>query len=193
MPDTPATGKLEHGDIITEINDRKVQSVQELRNAIAAMPPGAEVKMKLFRDGKQQDATIKLGEQPDNVLAMRAPQREKTPAAPKEAITSADSIGLKVQTLTPATAARANVDVKAGAVVMKVTRNSPAAKAGLNVGDIITQVIAPGLISNYRVVQRARFNAGSSIFPKCVYLILGHSWSPGRGLSERPEQPVGPH
>jgi serine protease Do len=137
---TPATGKLQPGDIITQVNDKPVQSVQELRNAIAAMPPGAEVRMNVFRSGKTQDVTIKLGEQPDNVLAMRGQSRDRDTVAPKEAITSADALGIRVQTLTSEMATRANVDLKAGAVVMRVNRNSPAAKAGLLQGDIITQV-----------------------------------------------------
>ncbi|HEV8606636.1 MAG TPA: trypsin-like peptidase domain-containing protein [Tepidisphaeraceae bacterium] len=136
---TPATGKLQPGDIITAVNGKDVESVQELRNAIAAMPPGAEVKMKLFRGGNTENVIIKLGEQPDNVLAMRANPRDN-PAAPKDTTTSADALGVKVQTLTPEIAKRNNLDLKSGAVVMRVTRNSPAARAGLVPGDVITQI-----------------------------------------------------
>ncbi len=136
---TPANGKLQPGDIITEVNGKTVESVQELRNAIAAMPPGADVQMKLFRSGKTQNVSIKLGEQPDNVLAMRGNPREER-SAPRESTTSADALGVKVQTLTADIAKRNNLDLKSGAVVMRVTRNSPAAKAGLVPGDVITQV-----------------------------------------------------
>ena len=139
LPETPAIGRLNPGDIITAINGKEVQSVQELRNAIAAMPPGEQVKMSIFRNGKTQDVTVKLAEQPDNLLAMRPNPREER--APKsEAITSADALGVKVQTLTPEIAKKNNWDLKSGAVVMRVTRNSPAERAGLSTGDVITQV-----------------------------------------------------
>jgi serine protease Do len=137
---TPATGKLQPGDIITQVNDKPVQSVQELRNAIAAMPPGAEVKMNIFRAGKTSNVTITLGEQPDNVMAMRGQPREREAPVAKETPTSADALGIRVQSLTPEIATRQNVDIKAGAVVMRVNPRSPAAKAGLAVGDVITQV-----------------------------------------------------
>jgi serine protease Do len=39
MPDTPATGKLKKGDVITKINGKSVRNVTELRNQIAAMAP----------------------------------------------------------------------------------------------------------------------------------------------------------
>src|SRR4051812_8126808 len=105
---TPATGKLEHGDIITEVNGKTVESVQELRNAIAAMPPGADVQMKVFRSGKTQNVNIKLAEQPDNLLAMRGNPREERNAPQRDATTSADALGVKVQTLTPEIAKRNN-------------------------------------------------------------------------------------
>ena len=139
LPGTPAIGKLQPGDIITAINGKPVQSVQELRTAIAAMPPGEQIKMSIFRNGKGQEVAVNLAEQPDNVLAMRGnPREEKAPKT--EATTSADSLGIKVQTLTAEMAKRNNLDLKAGAVVMRVTRNSPAARAGLVPGDVITQV-----------------------------------------------------
>src|SRR3954468_22257292 len=130
LPETPAIGKLQPGDIVTAVNGKEVQSVQELRNAIAAMPPGEQVKMNVFRNGKTQDVTIKLAEQPDNVLAMRGnPREERSPKSP--ATTSADALGVQVQTLSGDMARKNNIEVKSGAVVLRVTRNSPAAKAGL--------------------------------------------------------------
>jgi serine protease Do len=139
LPETPAIGKLQPGDIITAVNGKDVESVQELRNSIAALPPGAEVKMKVFRGGNTENVTIKLGEQPENVLAMRGPRRDREPA-PKDTTTSADALGVKVQSLTPDIARRLKLDLNSGAVVMRVTRNSPAARAGLTIGDVITLV-----------------------------------------------------
>ena len=64
----------------------------------------------------------------------------RTAVRGRESTTSADALGVKVQTLTADIAKRNNLDLKSGAVVMRVTRNSPAAKAGLVPGDVITQV-----------------------------------------------------
>src|SRR5207245_6629904 len=39
LPKTPANGKLQPGDIITGLNGKPVQDVQQLRNAVAMTPP----------------------------------------------------------------------------------------------------------------------------------------------------------
>src|SRR5205814_3382530 len=124
LPGTPAIGKLEPGDIITEVNGKNVESVQELRNAIAAMPPGEQVKMMVFRNGQTQDIALKLAEQPDNVLAMRNVPRDER-KAPKDTSTSASALGIKVQTLTPEISKRLGASVESGAIVTNITRNSP--------------------------------------------------------------------
>jgi len=135
---TPATGKLKAGDIITKINGKEIDDVQKLRAAIAAMPPGEEVTMQVFRNGKTQEVRLKLGEQPDNLAGVR-----RTPGAdiaPDEAVASAQDLGLRVATLTSELAEKRGLDIKSGAIVIKVDRNSPAAREGLRVGDVITQV-----------------------------------------------------
>src|SRR5207237_2819523 len=68
MPNTPATGKLHEGDIITSLNGKTVETVQQLRNQIAATAPNSDVKLSLFREGKEQTVTLRLGEQPENML-----------------------------------------------------------------------------------------------------------------------------
>jgi serine protease Do len=135
---TPATGKLKPGDIITKVNGKVVDDVQELRNAIAQMAPGTDVTMTVFRAGKTSDMTIKLGEQPENVAAVRGGEGGGK-ATPQE--TSAlESLGLRVTNLTPEIAQKQGVDVKNGVIISDVSRNSPSAKEGLRRGDVITEV-----------------------------------------------------
>src|SRR5205085_290908 len=59
---TPATGKLRRGDIITEIAGKPVDNMAQLRNQVAATPPGKELNFKVWRDNKYQDVAIKIGE-----------------------------------------------------------------------------------------------------------------------------------
>ena len=58
FPNTPATGKLQAGDIVTEINGKSVDNVQQLRNEIAATAPNTDVTLKVWRDKKYQDVGI---------------------------------------------------------------------------------------------------------------------------------------
>src|SRR3982075_3755466 len=56
---------LKRGDIILEINGKPVSDSRELRMNISMMKPDADVKLKILRDGKQSDMTVKLGELPN--------------------------------------------------------------------------------------------------------------------------------
>src|SRR5216683_1889181 len=55
---------LERGDLILEINGKSVSDSRELRMNISMMKPDADVKLKIMRDGKDKDVTVKLGELP---------------------------------------------------------------------------------------------------------------------------------
>ena len=138
---TPATGKLQPGDIVTAINGKPVENVQELRNQVAVIAPGTEAKLTVFRDNKESDVTIKMGEQPDNVLAMGPRGSESGPADGQGATAAAASVGLHLTDVTDEIASKFNLnDVKQGAVITAVDPRSLAAKAGLQPGDVIVRV-----------------------------------------------------
>jgi len=140
--DTPATGKLREGDIITEMNGKKAETVQQLRNAVASTPPGQDLKLKVFRDGQATDVTVKIGEQPEDLSAMgsRAP-RPTPPAKQERADKAIESLGLSLSDVTDAAIQQFGLsDVKSGAVITKIAPKSPAAKALLRVGDVIAKV-----------------------------------------------------
>ena len=137
---TPAIGRLQHGDIITHINGKPIENMHKLRNTIAAFPPNTDVEMTVFRNGEDAKVTVRLGEQPDDVLAARrAPGQRDEPAPPADA-TTAESLGLTVQPLNPDLAKQFGVDAKSGVIVTKIERNSPASRANLRIGDVITEV-----------------------------------------------------
>jgi S1-C subfamily serine protease len=52
------------GDIITAVDGKAVNSFEELSNAISSKKPGDEVTLTIYRNGKQQTVTAKLGRQP---------------------------------------------------------------------------------------------------------------------------------
>jgi serine protease Do len=138
LPNTPAYGKLKPYDVITAVNGKPVQNVTQLRNTIATDAPGTEVTMTVFREGKSQDVQIKLGEQPENVL-ISANQN----AAPQGAhARSAEALGMRLATPTDELAQKFNLpdNTTEGALVTAVTPRSAAERAGVQVGDVITQV-----------------------------------------------------
>jgi len=138
--DGPAADALRDGDIITTINGKPTDNMQQLRNTIATMAPGSEAKLTVFREGKDADVTIKIGEQPDNLqLASRRSSGGANDAAVTPGAT-AEKLGLKLANPTAAQLQRFGLEAEDGVLVLNVNRNSAAAKAGLRAGDLITRI-----------------------------------------------------
>ncbi len=136
---TPATDKLQSGDIITALAGDAVKDSTELRNIIAATPPGTDLKITVFREGKSQDITLKLGEQPEDLtLAMAG--KDAGPAAKAEDFAGA-VFGMKLVTPNDELAEKyALGETRQGALVTEVDPKSPAAKAKIQKGDVIVMV-----------------------------------------------------
>jgi S1-C subfamily serine protease len=52
------------GDIVTKVDGKPVRDPDDLAATIAAIDPGSKVKVEVWRDGKRQDVSVKLGERP---------------------------------------------------------------------------------------------------------------------------------
>jgi serine protease Do len=140
FPNTPATGKLKAGDIVTAFDGKPVKSVQELREEVARTAPNTEVKLGVFRDGKEQTVALKLGEQPEDLLASVGGGKGN---AKNQAHDDAEigKLGLRLASPGDETLKQYDLgDIKEGAVVTAVERNSAAAKANITIGDVITKV-----------------------------------------------------
>ena len=105
---------------------------RELARTIAALPPGADTRLHIFRNGEERDVTIKLGEFPSNekVAALGGGNEEN------ETGKELEELGL---TLIPAPDFPGSKS-KEGVAVSSVDPNSKAADQGLKRGDIIVEV-----------------------------------------------------
>jgi S1-C subfamily serine protease len=54
------------GDIITEVDGKKLKSMEELVEIIQSSKPGDELELTIFRDGHEKTADVTLGTQPKN-------------------------------------------------------------------------------------------------------------------------------
>lgn len=139
MANTPATGKLQAGDIITKIGDTALENVQQLRNTVAMTAPGTTVKLTVFRDKELKAIDLIIGEQPEDLAVANegtAPIRPQTGQAESLA-----DLGVQLRDITPAAAEKFGLgEVSTGALVVAVEQRSPAALAGIRPGDLITRV-----------------------------------------------------
>jgi serine protease Do len=139
MPNTPADGKLEHGDIIMSLNGRKTDTQPDFRNRIASMAPGEKAELKVWRDFKEQDVEITLGTQPENMNVLA--RNDNNGGGDQAQAGTTKQFGMTLQTLDEDTAKQLQLNnIKTGAVVIKVDPNSPAADAGVQPGMVVTEV-----------------------------------------------------
>lgn len=82
-------GGLKPGDIITSIDGRQIKDGDDLVNDIAGRRPGTNIRLGFIRDGKQQDATVTVGDR-DKVFAdlgnqqsLNAPEEGENPGETK--------------------------------------------------------------------------------------------------------------
>jgi serine protease Do len=126
---------LQPGDIIVQRDGRPVASAGAFRNGIADTAPGKSVKLLIWRDGKQLEVPVTLGELPvaEQVAAKRG---SSSPVAPKEPA----RWGLGLGDITPELAQRLQLGATHGALVQQVQNGSPAERAGLSPGDVIVAI-----------------------------------------------------
>jgi serine protease Do len=114
--------------------------MNQLRNTVATLAPGAEVKINVFRGGKETDVSIKIGEQPDNVQLASRRGGGTDATGDVSGGATAEKLGVKLADPTAAQLQRFGLDAEAGALITSVNRNSPAGKTGLRAGDLITRI-----------------------------------------------------
>ena len=65
LEDSPAQeAGLRSGDVLVELEGDRITSSNQLRHAVAAWKPGAQVEVAVIRDGERKRLTITLGERP---------------------------------------------------------------------------------------------------------------------------------
>jgi serine protease Do len=131
-PNSPgAKAGLKVGDVITELNGKAVSDAGDLQAEVGEKQPGTTLHLKALRDGSSLEVPVTLE-------AMGKGERDNESA---DASHGKPHWGLGLADLTPDVRQQlqANEDVQ-GAVIEQVTPGSPADNAGLQQGDVITEV-----------------------------------------------------
>ena len=130
-PDGPAQhAGLQPGDIITQVDGKKVSNPRELAVDVAAIKPGAEAHLTVLENGQSKDVALQVGQLPNQQTASNQGNTEHH-----------EQLGLALAPLSPDMRNQLDVpDGTKGAVVRGVEPGSPAEQAGLQPGDVIVGV-----------------------------------------------------
>ena len=126
-----AKAGLNPGDVILGVNGHPIERYGELSGSIAAMKPGSDATLQVWRGGKEQAVAVKIAElkEQDQQTAANVPSGKPNAHQTDQAT----QLGLTVRALDPSE--KEQVQTTGTLVVEDVT--GPAAAAGVQPGDII--------------------------------------------------------
>jgi serine protease Do len=135
-PDSPgAAAGLKQGDVIIAFNGSDISKLRDLPHLVAANSPGSPAVLTVWRDGKQTQVDVKLGEMP------ASPQVASAAGDSEPSQSGADAIGLHLAPLNNDLRSELHVgrDVQ-GVAITHVDNGSIADNLGLSRGDIIMSI-----------------------------------------------------
>ena len=114
---------IQPGDVIVAVDGHPIRHAHDLPKRIALRKPGERVRLRIVRAGRVREVVAVLGRMPE----------EGAPRAARGSV----RLGLVIAELTPNERAQLGASVDFGVVVRRVMPGSPAARAGIEKGDVI--------------------------------------------------------
>jgi len=156
-PDSPAAkAGLKEKDVVTEVNGQRVEGTAQFRRIIREIPAGRTVQLTVWRDGRSQTISAILGKAEEGrhgfkimaptpgAFAFRMPDTPMIPDIPPMEWNGAmilggqPRLGIDAEDLSGQLGTFFGAPDGEGILVREVNEGSPAEKAGLKAGDVIT-------------------------------------------------------
>lgn len=149
---------LKKGDVILQFDNEPVTSSRKLLRLIGESAPEQTVRLTISRDNSEQQVTVTLGQREDGARTYRTlvtPRGERgdllrQPRVPQVwnespgfyayGLGNNRRVGVTTTPLTKQLADFFGVSSGQGLLVTSISENSPASKAGLRAGDVITEM-----------------------------------------------------
>jgi len=168
-PDSPASKSgLRENDVVTEINGQQVEGAMQFRRMIREIPAGRNVQLTVWRDGHTQKINVTLGKSEElrhnmtkvtpgtpGTFAFRMPELPEMPDLPEVAeipempsmefdgamlYAGHPRLGIDAEDLAGQLGSFFGAPDGEGILVRSVNSGSPAEKAGVKAGDVITSL-----------------------------------------------------
>src|SRR6266852_523549 len=156
VPDSPAAkAGLKENDVVMEINGQRVEGAAQFRRMIHEIPAGRSIQLTVWRDGRTQTISATLGKSEERhhamkmvtptpgTFAFRMPEIPEIP--PMEwnggmLVGGQPRLGIDAEDLSGQLGAFFGAPDGEGILVRDVNSGSPAEKAGVKAGDVITSL-----------------------------------------------------
>jgi serine protease Do len=135
-------GGIRERDVIVSVDGREVNTPAELQTYIARKHPGDAVTLKVFRDGKTIEKSVKLRARKEDAVVARDNKSDSDESMDTEKESNAktmsfDNIGLSVRPL--ASDEKKDLSLDRGIIVTDVTRFGEAFNRSIQKGDVILE------------------------------------------------------
>jgi serine protease Do len=139
QPDSAASkAGIEPGDVIVAFGGKPVTSRDELVRMVVNTKPGTVVPVRIMRDRQERTVNITVDEldlEAESTVARGSGRDSNDPAQE-----TSSGFGITLQNVTPDIARRLRLENRRGAVITDIEQGSPAARAGMQPGDVIVRV-----------------------------------------------------
>lgn len=169
--DSPASqAGIEAGDVIIEVDGKKVKNSTELPRMVAGIEVGKKVDITLMRNKKKQTVSVTVGKLEDEEVLQKNESSKDLPS-------DVDKIGLRVREVTQADQKRLGLENQKGIIIEDIEMGSSAHGRGLEKGNLIIelnqqvvtdvksyQAIVKKLKTDDPVMMKVVQDAGSTLF-----------------------------
>ena len=163
LSDSPAEkAGLKENDVVMEVNGQRIEGAVQFRRIIHEIPVGRSVQLTVWRDGRSQNLTATIGKSEERrifkrqaapgTFAFRMPELPEMPDVPElrempemdwsggMLLRTQPRLGIDGEDLNGQLGTFFGAPEGEGVLVRDVNSGSPAEKAGLKAGDVITSV-----------------------------------------------------
>jgi serine protease Do len=161
---------LKPNDVVQEYNGQRVEGMEQFGRLVRETPAGREVKMVISRNGATQTITATVAAR--KVRAFGGNIKDLLPDLPEihipdmpQMFTTWRSPMLGVEAESLGSQLASFFGVKEGVLVRSVVKDSPAEKAGIKAGDVITKVDTEKVTTPNELSSAVRSASSKKTFP----------------------------
>ncbi len=162
------------GDVVLEYNGQRVEGTQQFIRVVRETPPGRQVKLGIHRGGSPMTIAATIGTRKGGAVVTRTGNwldiprfNVWVPDVPRPAMSWGNAmLGVEAEGVEGQLADF--FGVKHGALVRSVAKGSPAEKAGMKAGDVVTKVDLSQVASARDLFNQIRSSRSRKSFPITV-------------------------